>query len=151
MKVGQILKQKKNGTFSISADQRLTEAAALMSDHRIGSLVVLDDQRLVSIVSERDVMLAVSKYGANLAEVAVGEVMAPKLITCDAECTLDEAMELMMNNATGRRIRHLPVLQGEQFAGVISISDVVEALLSKTEFENKLLKSYIKNWPDENE
>jgi len=149
MKVGQILKQKNNGTFSISADQRLTEAAALMSEHRIGCLVILDNQHPVSIISERDVMLAVSKYGADLPTVSIGDVMAPKLITCDAECTLDEAMELMINNATGRRIRHLPVLQGDQFAGVISISDVVAALLSKTEFENKLLKSYIKNWPDE--
>ncbi len=55
----------------------------------------------------------------------------------------------MNNNDTGRRIRHLPVMNGDKYVGMISIGDVVEVLLTKTEFENKLLKSYIQNWPDE--
>ena len=151
MKVGQILKQKEGGHFSISAEQPLTEAAAVMSENRIGSLVILDGQQPLSIVSERDVMLAVSKYGTDLGSVTVGDVMASQLIVCDAEMTLDEAMEMMINNDTGHRIRHLPVLNEGIFAGVISIGDLVSALLTKTEFENKLLKSYIKNWPDEGE
>lgn len=151
MKVGQILKQKGSGNFSISPDQLLTEAAALMSEHRIGSLVIFEGQRPVSIVTERDIMLAVTKYGSDLNKAKVNEVMASKLIVCDAEASLDDAMDLMMNNATGHRIRHLTVLDGEAFVGVISIGDVVSALLTKTEFENKLLKNYIKNWPDEEE
>ncbi len=149
MKVGQVVRQKDNGCFSILAEARLTEAAAVMTEKRIGSLVILAGEMPVSIVTERDVMLAVTKHGDEIGDVLVSDVMAPTLVTCDAEASLDDAMALMMNNSTGRRIRHLPVLDNGEYLGVISIGDVVQALLTQTEFENKLLRNYIKNWPDE--
>ena len=148
MKVGHVLKQKGTSCFSASENQLLTEAAEIMSEKRVGSLVVMEGDAIKSIVTERDLMLAVANYRGEISSIKVSDVMAKLLITCDAEDTLDKVMDLMINNETGKRIRHLPVLEDGKLLGVISISDVVEALLTKTEFENKLLKGYIKNWPD---
>ena len=151
MKVNHILKQKGPNIYSITPDRLLTEAVALMMQNRIGALVVLDEGRLVSIVTERDVMGAVDKYVANLAEVRVRDVMAPKLITCDAQDTLDHVMNVMMSNSLGHRVRHLPVMREGEFVGLLSIVDIVQALLTETQFENNLLKNYIKNWPESEE
>ena len=148
MKVGHVLKQKGTTCHSTSENQLLTAAAEVMSENRVGSLVVMDGEAIKSIVTERDLMLAVARYKGEISGVKVADVMAKQLITCSAEATLDEVMTLMVNNDTGKRIRHLPVLDDGKLVGVISISDVVEALLTKVEFENKLLKGYIKNWPD---
>lgn len=149
MNVSHILKKKGGHYYQIDSERPLTEAVDLMMEHRIGSLLVLDGNDLLSIVTERDVMGAVSRYGADLKKVKVREVMAPKLITCKADCTLDQAMDLMLRNETGKRVRHLPVIDDGNLAGLISIGDIIEALMTETQFENKLLKNYIKNWPEE--
>ncbi|HGX93523.1 MAG TPA: CBS domain-containing protein [Candidatus Tenderia sp.] len=148
MNVSHILSKKGGSNYSVTADQPLNDAVAMMAEHRIGSVVVLENGALKSIMTERDVLMALGRKG-DLSQVKVSDVMAPKLITCAAETTIDEAMDTMINNDTGRRIRHLPVVSGDEFLGMLSIGDVVEALLTKTKFENKLLKSYIQNWPDE--
>ena len=148
MNISHILTKKGGDNFSISPDQPLAEAVALMARQRIGSVVVMAGDELKSIVTERDVLIAVGEQG-SLDGIKVSDVMAPRLVTCSTETTLDEAMDMMINNETGRRIRHLPVVDGDNYVGIISIGDVVEALLTKTEFENKLLKNYIKNWPDD--
>ena len=148
MKVGHVLEQKGLRSFSTTKNQSLTEAAALMAEHRIGSLVIMEHDKVTSIVTERDVMMAVGRSHGEISNVKVEDVMAPSLVTCDVDDTIDQVMDLMINNSTGHRIRHLPVLKEGELAGVISVSDVVEALLTKIEFENKLLKNYIKNWPD---
>lgn len=111
--------------------------------------MVMEGGRLVSIVTERDVLLAVGSHGDSLSDVTVGKVMARQLIICSSDDTLDRAMDMMTNNATKKRIRHLPVVDDEVLVGVVSIGDVVDALLTKTRFENQLLKNYIKNWPEE--
>jgi len=148
MKVGHVIGEKGVEQFCTTGNQSLTEAATLMSENRIGSLVVLEGEAIKSIVTERDVMMAVGRCQGEISAVKVEDVMAQMLITCDVNDTLDHVMDLMINNETGHRIRHLPALEDGRLAGVISISDVVEALLTKQEFENKLLKNYIKNWPD---
>jgi len=132
----------------MSSNQTLSDAVSIMSENRIGSIVVIDNDQLVSIVTERDVLIAVAQH-RDFNTLAIADVMAPSLITCDIDASLDEAMSLMISNATGRRIRHLPVVENGKFQAMISIGDVVEALLTKTELENKLLKNYIQNWPDE--
>ncbi len=150
MKVGHILNKKGDDNVSISKDESLIKAAAIMSERHIGSLIILDSGKPLSIVTERDIMLAVTRFGADFSTAKVSEVMAADLVTCSTESTLDQAMDMMIHNSTGHRIRHLPIVsESGEFAGVISIGDVVEALLTKTAFENKLLKSYIQNWPDE--
>ena len=149
MNVAHIFKNKDTASYIIDANKLLTEAIAIMTDKYIGSLVILEDGQPLGIVTERDVMHATAEHGEKIVTLKVSDVMSRNLVICDAEATLDHAMDLMINNQTQHRVRHLPVVRdGGEFVGVISMSDVVEALLTKTEFENKLLMNYIKNWPD---
>ena len=148
MNVGHIFRSKGSELFSIGPDQPLTDAVTLMMSHRIGSLAVMEKGKLVSIVTERDVMGAVHSDLRRFAELKVRDVMAKRLVCCDARASIDEAMELLFNNDLGRRIRHLPVRDGERLLGIISIGDLVQTMLTETRFENRLLRSYIKNWPE---
>jgi CBS domain-containing protein len=148
MIVGHVLEKKGLQRFCTTENRLLTEAAVIMCENRVGSLVVMGGEVIKSIVTERDVMMAVGRYNGEISTVKIADVMPTMLVTCDIGDTLDRVMDLMINNETGHRIRHLPVLDNGKLAGVISISDIVEALLTKVEFENKLLKNYIKNWPD---
>jgi len=134
---------------SIEPDQLLCEAVELMMEHRIGALLVMENGKLKSIVTERDVMGAVDKHKEKLSEIKVKDVMAPSLITCKSDDDIAQAMEMMTNNSTKQRIRHLPVIDGDKLAGVISIGDIVQVLLTETKFENRLLKNYIQNWPED--
>ena len=149
MKVSYVLKIKGNSYYSIGPDQSLIDAVRVMMQHKIGALVVMDDQRLISIITERDILGAVDKFGADLKNVKVNQMMAPQLVVCGSEDTVDHAMHLMTHNLTKHRIRHLPVVNNEKLIGVISIGDIVQALLTETTFENRLLKHYIKSWPEE--
>lgn len=148
MRIGHLLKNKMTGNFCISGDESLVKAAAVMNQNHIGSLVVKEGGKVVSIVTERDVMRAVSDHSGRLAELKVADVMATTLICCDADDSVDHIMDIMINNETGHRIRHLPVMENGNFIGVISMSDIIQALLTETKFENNLLKNYIKNWPE---
>lgn len=149
MKIRNILEKKGSLCHAIEPDRPLTEAVHGMIQHRVGSLVVTENGRLTSIVTERDIMWAVGQHCENLGRLLVRDVMAKTLVTCSPEDTLDHAMDLMTRNPTKQRIRHLPVVDGGQLAGMISIGDIVHALLTETKFENTLLKTYIKHWPDE--
>ncbi|WP_303907231.1 CBS domain-containing protein [Thiohalomonas denitrificans] len=150
MDVKYLLRKKESANhIGIGPEQLLTDAVRLMMQHRIGSLVVTEGDRLVGIISERDVMRAADDYLDRIRDVQVQDVMTPDPVTCTAEMTIDEAMDTLLHNATGNRIRHLPVLSDGQLVGVISIGDIIQALLTETRFENRLLKHYIKNWPEE--
>lgn len=151
MKARHLLKNRIPPYYGIAPHQSMTEAVDLMMAHRISSLVVLQDKRLISIVTERDVMWTVHQYGADFANVKVQQAMAPELVVCQADADMDQIMELMFHNRLGKRIRHVPVLDDDELMGVISIGDIVNALLTETRFENKLLKNYIKNWPEPEE
>ncbi|SCZ61167.1 CBS domain-containing protein [Thiohalomonas denitrificans] len=150
MDVKYLLRRKESANhFGVSPEQRLTDAVRLMMQHRIGSLVVMEDEKLVGIISERDVMRAADDHLDRFRDVQVKDVMTSDPVTCTAEMTVDDAMDTLLHNATGNRIRHLPVLSDGQLVGVISIGDIIQALLTETRFENRLLKHYIKNWPEE--
>jgi len=148
MNVSKILKKKGNTCQSTTPDTLLVDAVRVMMQGRIGSLVVMEDGKLVSIITERDVMHAVDKYGPDLGQVRVKDLMAKQLVTCSTKDSVDKIMDSMLHNSTKRRIRHLPVVENGELLGLISIGDVVEVLLTETRFENQLLKNYIKNWPD---
>lgn len=148
MKVRHLFNTKGFELFFIAPEQPLTDAVAIMMRHRVGSLAVLENEDLVSIVTERDVMQAVHGRLDDLRTITVQEVMAPKLIHCDADDSIDDAMERMFHNELGKRVRHLPVMDGDRLMGIISIGDIVQALLTEVRFENRLLRNYIKNWPE---
>lgn len=148
MRIASVLKRKGAQVHTIEAPARATEAVRRMVQARIGSLIVVQGGLPVSIVTERDVLRALDEHGA-LAGRTVAELMAPRLVVCRSADTVDEAMRLMTHNVTGRRIRHLPVVDDGHLVGMLSIGDVVEALLTEATFENRLLKNYIKHWPEE--
>ena len=149
MNIEHILKNKGGQWHSTSPGTPATEAVALMMKHHIGSLVVMEDDELVGIFTERDVLRSVGELDGELARSSVADLMSNEVVSCTPQQGIDEAMELMLHNATGQRIRHLPVLDDGRLAGINSVGDVIESLLTETRFENRLLKSYIKNWPEE--
>jgi CBS domain-containing protein len=149
VKVSSILEKKGNNCVRIDENSSLLEASEIMCQHKIGSLMVFDVDKVKSIVTERDIMTAVSKK-LDLANTTVSSVMPKSLITCSKEHLLEEVMTLMVHNDSGHSIRHLPVIdENSQFMGIVSIIDVIELLLTETQFENQILKNYIKKWPDE--
>jgi len=148
MNISHLLKRKGDMLYTVTPRQRLTEAVEQMMGRRIGALLVVDETGApISIVTERDVMGAVDQHLNALATLTVGEVMAPRLVTCAPEDPVDAVMDLMIDNPTGHLIRHVPVVEAQRALGLVSMADIVKTLLTRTEFENRLLKSYIRNWP----
>jgi CBS domain-containing protein len=134
-----VLKAKGGDVWSVGPETTVLEALEKMADKDIGALVVLDGDRLVGIVSERDYARKVILHGKRSSETQVREVMSPNVVTVTPEQSLQDCMALM----TARRCRHLPVLDGKRLAGVISIGDVVKAIISDQAFMISQLENYI--------
>jgi len=148
MKVRSVTKNKGKPVITLSPSDTLDKAVTLMMDHRIGSVLIVDPDVLIGILSERD-LLRVLHQGLDhsLANITVNDAMTPNPIICDPDESLEDAMTKMVDN----NIRHLPVVYKGKLEGMLSITDIVEELLKKAKFENKLLKNYIQNWPEEME
>ena len=137
--VRQILKNKGSQVWSVEPTAMVYSALQLMADKEIGALLVLAEGKLVGIFSERDYARKVILHGKTSAETQVSEVMSPDVVTVGAEQSIAECMALM----TEKRFRHLPVVEGGQILGVISIGDVVKAIISDQQFVIEQLESYI--------
>ena len=139
-KVADIVKKKGSAVMSIGPGARAIDAALLMNEHKIGALVVLEDDRIVGIVSERDMMRRVVAARLNPDEVVIRDVMTTSVVTCRLETPLDEARRLFQS----RRIRHLPVVDdGDRVEGVISIGDLNAWQLDGQAVEIKHLHDYL--------
>jgi CBS domain-containing protein len=149
MDVKSLLNHKATRLVTVSPDTKITDAVSLMMQNRIGSLPVIEDGALLSIITERDVMFALNSHADNINSIAVRDIMASDLVTCTAECPIQDAMSLMFDNQLGRRIRHLPITEDGKLVGIVSNGDLLDAMLDETEFENRIMKNYIKNWPEE--
>ena len=139
MTVGKFLKDKGQKTITISKNKTFDDAKELMNEKRIGSLMVInEDQSIAGIITERDLLAKMDQAKENG---KVEKIMTPRaaLITLKPGASLQEAMTIF----TEKRIRHLPVMDGDQLLGMISIGDAVKALLDGMELENKYLKEYI--------
>ena len=123
--VHQVLARKANRLVSISPDASVFDALTLMAEHDIGSLVVLDGERLVGIFSERDYARQVVLVGKTSRETRVREIMTTKVMCVQPDESIDECMTLM----TEKRVRHLPVLDHKRVVGMISIGDVVKEVI----------------------
>ena len=134
-----LLKSKGREVHSISPQATLLEAASALAEHGIGALVVLDEGKLVGIISERDIVREARRGGLRLELVSVSEVMSADLIVGLPADDVAYVMSIMTQN----RIRHLPVMAGKELAGIISIGDVVKAHISETQVENRMLRDYI--------
>lgn len=139
-KVSTILARKGNNAVSVQKDTKVYEALKIMSDKNIGSLVVLDDEgKYAGILTERDYSRKVILEGRHSDEITVGEIMSTDLPTVKPDDTVEICMQLMSN----KNIRYLPVFDGNQLSGIISISDVVtETILQQKETISQL-QNYI--------
>jgi CBS domain-containing protein len=138
-RVRDVLETKGHDVWTISPDASVFEALQLMANKGVGALVVLERDNVVGIISERDYARAVELRGKSSRETTVGEIMTRKVAYVRPENTIEECMAVM----THKRIRHLPVLQGDRLTGVISIGDVVKAIISEQQFVIQQLENYI--------
>jgi CBS domain-containing protein len=145
MQVKDILKIKGGQIFSISPDAPLPQAVSLMVEHDIGSLMVMDKGQMTGLLTFREVLSAVHRYRGDIHDVRVSQVAVPNP-TCGS---LDDSVDQMRSVMTDKHIRYLPIKDNGALIGVLSFHDVAKASLRATNFENKLLKQYIKNWPEQ--
>jgi CBS domain-containing protein len=140
MKIRDILAAKGSDVHEIGVDDTVLDAIGRLVELRIGALLVRDARGAVAgIISERDVLRECRHRSAELGDRRVGEVMTRNLVVCGRDDEIDHAMGVM----TARRIRHLPVMDGDRIAGMVSIGDLVKATLEQTDYENRFLKEYI--------
>ncbi len=137
--IRQLLEGKGHEIVSATPDTTVYEALEIMAEHNIGALLVLDVGDLVGIFSERDYARKVVLKGKSSRGTSLGETMSRKVACVRSDQTIEECMALM----TDKHIRHLPVLEDEKLVGVISIGDVVKAVISEQEFLISQLENYI--------
>lgn len=137
--VRHILQEKGGGLWSVSPETNVFDALLLMAEKNCGALVVLEGEVLVGIFSERDYARKIILKGRKSRETPVSEIMSTEVTSVHPGQSVDECMTLM----TEKRIRHLPVLDQNKLLGVISIGDVVKAVISEREFTIKQLENYI--------
>ena len=137
--VMQLLQAKGTEIYTIGSNATVFDALKLMAEKDVGALVVVDDDRLAGIISERDYARKVILHGKSSHDMAVREIMTAKVITVRPAQTVEECMALM----TGKRFRHLPVTEGERLIGVLSIGDLVKDVITEQEQTIKQLESYI--------
>lgn len=145
MQVRDILKIKGGQIFSIGPEALLPQAVSLMVQHDIGSLVVMDKGQMTGLLTFREVLAAVHRYRGDIHEVKVSHVMVGNPI-CGS---LDDSIDHMRSVMTDKHVRYLPIKDNAALVGVLSFHDVAKASLRAASFENKLLKQYIKNWPEQ--
>lgn len=140
MRIADVVKRKGGDVVTVRPDATVTELLGLLSDHKIGAVVVSDDGEGVhGIVSERDVVRHLHTDGAGLLEAPVRQIMTAEVHTC----TPDDSLEDMASRMTDRRIRHVPVLQDDKLAAIVSIGDIVKFRIDTLQAERDQLRDYI--------
>ena len=145
MKVSDILRVKGGTLYTVTPDSPLREAVEAMSERDIGSLVVMEGGELTGMLTFREVIQAVVKGEGSLGKTPVRSVMDDHPLTCTPETEIDEVRRMML----GRHARYLPVMSQRTLMGVISFYDVAKAVVDGQDFENRMLKAYIRDWPVE--
>jgi CBS domain-containing protein len=137
--VSDLLKTKGNQVWSISPNMSVLETLQFMAEKDVGALLVLEDEKIVGIISERDFVRSIAKTERCVLNTTVLEYMTKKVLTVRSNQSIEECMQLM----TKEHIRHLPVVEGDKLVGLISIGDVVKGLMSydRTMIDN--LQNYI--------
>jgi len=148
MKVSDILRVKGGTLFTVMPDEPLARAAEVMAEKDIGSLVVMEHGDLVGMLTFREVIQCIVKNGGSVGAAQVRKAMDDAPLTCTMETELDEVRRMMLE----RHARYMPVMDKRMLMGVISFYDVAKAVVDSQNFENKMLKAYIRDWPaEENE
>ena len=147
MKVSDILRVKGNTLYTVTSTEPLAKAVDIMAERDIGSLVVMDHGDLTGMLTFREVIQAVVKNGGAVGSLLVRTAMDDHPLTCTSETELDEVRRMMLE----RHARYMPVMDKRMLMGVISLYDVAKAVVDSQNFENKMLKAYIRDWPSEEE
>ena len=152
MLVKEVLKLKGSTLYTVTPDTYLSDAVISMDEHDIGSVVVMQNGKLAGMLTFREVIAILAKRQKEkrvgptppIAEVKVIEAMQADPVTTDPAMDVDELRSVMLKH----HARYVPVLEGEVLLGVISFHDVAKSVLEEKSFENKMLKAYIKDWPE---
>ncbi len=144
MIIRDILNLKGSTILGIAPDGRVADAVAIMVQNDIGSLVVLTAGRMAGMLTFREVLKGLDARHGNLGDLPVREVMVRDPVTCHPDDTSEALREVM----TQQHVRYVPVQEGGNLLGVISFHDIAKAAIKEASFENRLLKRYIKNWPE---
>ncbi|AOY90972.1 hypothetical protein BKK79_03450 [Cupriavidus sp. USMAA2-4] len=145
MKVSDILQIKGNTLFTVTPDTSLMQAMHTMSEHDIGSLVVMEYGDLVGMLTFREIIQTLAANNGAVGTVSIRKVMDDAPLTCTMETDVDEVRRMML----ARHARYLPVMDNRTLMGVISFYDVAKAVVEEQSFENRMLKAYIRDWPEE--
>ncbi|WP_212646536.1 CBS domain-containing protein [Delftia sp. PE138] len=143
MKVSDILRVKGNTLYTVSPDESLASAVQVMSERDIGSLVVMEHGDVVGMLTFREVIQGFVKHG-GVGETLVRSAMDDAPMTCTMETDMDEVRRMMLD----RHARYMPVMDKRMLMGVISLYDVAKAVVDSQNFENRMLKAYIRDWPE---
>jgi CBS domain-containing protein len=141
MTIAAVLRNKGNVVETITADERLFDAVRRLGEKRIGALVVVDGGQIAGIISERDVIYSLRDHGADALEWPVSRVMSSPAITVSPDTGVLAALALI----TQRRIRHLPVVEGGEIRGIVSIGDLVKHRMERIEAEAEAMRAYIQS------
>jgi len=143
MQVKEILRVKGNRLLTIEPSGRAVDAVKTMSEQNLGSLIVLDQGRMVGVLTFREILQSLAHRSGALGDVRVADVMVRDPVTASPDMEVNDLRRTMLESGA----RYLPVVQDGKLLGVISFRDVAKAVLEEQDFENKMLKGYIKNWP----
>ncbi len=143
MKVSDILRVKGGTLYTVAPESSLNDAVKTMAGRDIGSLVVMSHGELVGMLTFREVIQAVVRTGGKLEDATVRSVMDDFPLSCTPETPMDEVRRMMLQ----RHARYMPVMEQLTLMGVISFYDVAKAVVDSQDFENRMLKAYIRDWP----
>ena len=147
MKVSDILRVKGGTLYTVSPDESLARAIETMAQLDIGSLAVMEHGDLVGMLTFREVLHTIAQNGGSAGTVSVRRVMDDHPMSCTSETDLEQVRPMMLEKHT----RYMPVMDNRMLMGVISFYDVAKAVVDSQNFENKMLKAYIRDWPDQDE
>ena len=143
MQVKEILRVKGSRLLSIEPSGRVVDAVGTMARENLGSLVVMEQGRMVGMLSFHELLRALASRNGTLGDLKVSDIMVRDPVTAAPEMEVNDLRRTMLESGA----RYLPVMQDGRLLGVISFRDVAKAVLEEQDFENKMLKGYIKNWP----
>jgi CBS domain-containing protein len=143
MQVKEILRVKGNRLLSIEPGGRVADAVKTMAEQNLGSLVVLDQGRMAGMLTFHELLASLAKRNGALGDLKVSDIMLRDPVTASPDMEVNDLRRTMLDTGA----RYLPVMQDGKLLGVISFRDVAKAVLEEQDFENKMLKGYIKNWP----